>query len=82
MRILFLGKLREAAGAGERIVAPPQGVATGADLIAWLAADDATLGAALSHLSVRIVADHEIVERSASLLDAREVAFLPPASGG
>jgi molybdopterin synthase sulfur carrier subunit len=81
-RILFLGKLRDAAGEGERTHALPPSVRTTDDLIAWLAVNNAALREALSEPSVKIVADHEIVARNAVIQGAREVAFLPPVSGG
>lgn len=81
-RILFLGKLRDAAGEGEQTRALPPSVRTTEDLIGWLAVNNAALRAALSEPSVKIVADHEVVARSAVIQGAREIAFLPPVSGG
>jgi len=81
-RILFFGKLREAAGGAERLIDLPAHVATGCDLIAFLGAQDESLREALSGPAVRIVADDAVVSRNARISGAREVAFLPPVSGG
>lgn len=82
VRILFFGRLREAAGLGERQVDLPPGVMTGADLIGLLGAGDDRLRAALEAPAVKIVADDAVVPRAAKITGAREIAFLPPVSGG
>ena len=80
-RILFFGRLRETAG-DAREVELPMRVVTGADLIDFLGAGDEALRNALADPSVRIVADDAVVARDARLAGAREIAFLPPVSGG
>ncbi|MBB5519325.1 MoaD/ThiS family protein [Amphiplicatus metriothermophilus] len=82
IRVLFFGRLHEVVGAREREIEPPDWVDTPAALIDWLAAGDARIGAALSAPSVRVAVDQAIVERDSPLAGAREVAFMPPFSGG
>ncbi len=80
-KILFFGRLREVAGAAEREldVAP---ALTGVDLIAQLGEAEPELADALADPSVRLVVDHSYAAMSAPLGRAREIAFLPPLSGG
>ncbi|NWG71223.1 MAG: MoaD/ThiS family protein [Parvularculaceae bacterium] len=82
VRILFFGRLRDAAGGPERVMPLPDGVATAADLIAFIAARETALGAALADPTIRIVTDNEVAPRDAPLSGVAEIAFLPPASGG
>lgn len=81
-RLLFFGPLREIAGGAKRDVEIPDGVNTGADLIEWLGSDDPDLQEALSRNEVRLCIDKRVVLRDASVAAAREIAFLPPFSGG
>lgn len=79
-RILFFGRLRDVAGCTALELEQ-----CGADLGALrdlLARDNAALGAALRDQSVRVAVNHEMVAHDASLEGAREIAFLPPLSGG
>ncbi|MEQ1931888.1 MAG: MoaD/ThiS family protein [Parvularculaceae bacterium] len=82
VRVLFFGRLRESAGAGEKDLRLPDDVATPADLIAWLGAENAALGRALGDPSVKCVADLAIVSAQSSIRGVREIAFMPPVSGG
>jgi len=79
-RVLLFGPLRDVAGWRERELAetPP----TLSALRAWLAAEDAALGEALSGRGVQVALDQVIVRGDAPLNAATEVAFLPPMSGG
>jgi molybdopterin synthase sulfur carrier subunit len=80
-RILFFGQLRDAAGAAERMV--DLTAETSIDgVIDALATSGAMLGAALRHPAVKVAVDRQIVARSTLVGDAREIAFLPPFSGG
>lgn len=80
-RLLFFGPLRDAASAAPAL-SPPPGLDTVGALIDWIAARDAALGAALMAPSVRIAVDRAIVGPDAAIAEAREIAFLPPYSGG
>lgn len=81
-RLLYLGRLREAAGRGGETLTLPGNVSSAADLIAHLAARDPGLGAALSSASVRVAVNQKIGAADAVLCDTDEIAFLPPMSGG
>jgi molybdopterin synthase sulfur carrier subunit len=81
-KILFMGRLRDAAGAEIEEIDLPTGIGTVGDLRAWLSARSPELGGALSSSSVRAAVDLEIVDDGHSVQEAREVAFLPPFSGG
>jgi molybdopterin synthase sulfur carrier subunit len=78
LRLVFLGRLADAAGAPEREVAAVPSIAA---LIAGLEPD---LSAALGGAKVRIAVNGNIVADRAmfTLRDGDEVAFLPPVSGG
>lgn len=81
-RVLFFGRLHDVVGARQREIELPDWVDTPAALIDWLAAGDAQIGAALSAPSVRVAVDQTIVDRDSPIVGAREVAFMPPFSGG
>lgn len=80
LRVLFFGRLRDLAGAGEIAIAgTPADVGA---LRALIGAQNPQLGAALAEPSVRVAVDQSFAEGDAPLLGAREVAFMPPLSGG
>jgi molybdopterin synthase sulfur carrier subunit len=82
-RILFFGALRDKAGGGERSVELPPDVRTISALIDWLADDDPALKAALRAPSVRVAVDRSIApSRDERLSSGKEIAFMPPFSGG
>lgn len=82
-RLLFFGRLRDVAGGGERVVHMPGDISTVADLRAWLASEDAELGAALQARGIHVVVDRTICTRDAECVrGAEEIAFMPPLSGG
>lgn len=82
VRVLYMGRLRDAAGAAAAEIEPPAHVATIAELRAWLGAENAALGDALAGASVRAAVDLEIVSDAHPIRGAREIAFLPVFSGG
>ena len=76
MRLVFLGRLEDLAGAAERAVAP-------GPLGAVLAGLEPALAGALAATSVRLALNGTLVDRAGLLLAAGdELAFLPPVSGG
>lgn len=81
-RLLFFGRLRDVAGQSERDLELPPHVATVADLRAWLAESDAALGEALAARGIHVVVDSVIRAGDVSVLGAKEIAFMPPLSGG
>jgi molybdopterin synthase sulfur carrier subunit len=80
MRVLLFGRLGDLAGWRERSFDPAP--ATISDLKRLIAAGDAVLAAALGGPGVQAAVDQAIVRGEARLVGAREVAFLPPMSGG
>lgn len=81
-RILFFGRLKDAAGAREKWAALPENVINGASLIDWLCDGDDILHAALTAPDVRLCIDQSVVSSTAPLGNPQEIAFLPPFSGG
>jgi molybdopterin converting factor small subunit len=82
IRVRFFGRLRDVAGGGDREFPVPDHVRTADQLIAWLAAEEPELGAALSVASVKAAVGDTIIARDADIRRAAEVSFLPPFSGG
>jgi len=80
MRVLLFGRLGDVAGWSERAFDPEP--ATIDDLRRRLADEDAALGEALAGRGVQAAVDMAIVRGDAALAGVREVAFLPPMSGG
>ena len=68
MRVLFFGRLREAAGCAELNCTPPAQVQTVGALRAWLAQRDAL--------------DQSFCSLDTVIADASEIAFMSPLSGG
>jgi molybdopterin synthase sulfur carrier subunit len=83
MKVRYFAWVRERVGRAEEEVEPPAGVASVADLIAWLSRRDEGYAAAFAEPDViRAALDREHVEHHAALGSAREVAFFPPMTGG
>jgi len=80
MKVLLFGRLGDVAGWHERALEPAP--ATLAELRRRLADEDAALGEALAGRGVQAAVDMAIVRGDAVLAGVREVAFLPPMSGG
>jgi molybdopterin synthase sulfur carrier subunit len=78
IKLVFLGRLEDLAGAGERNVDAAPSVS------AVLAALDPDLAAALRGDRVKIALNGMVLHdpQSAVLKDGDELAFLPPVSGG
>jgi len=74
IRVLFLGRLQDAAGCGEREVFAQPTVA------ALIAGFEPELADALRSDKVRVAVNG--VLGASALVDGDEVAFLPPVSGG
>ncbi len=83
MRLVYFAWVRERVGKPDEEIDLPAGVATVADLIAWLRGRDERYGHAFENAGViRAAIDHVHVRPDAALTGAREVAFFPPMTGG
>lgn len=78
VKLVFLGKLAELAGADERPVAAPL------DWAGLLAQCDSALGEAVADSRVKVALNGVLVGDKSTLIaaDGDEVALLPPVSGG
>ena len=82
-KLLFFGRLRDAAGASELDCELPAGVATIAQLREWLARRDPVLGQAVRAPGVRVAVNQTFCVNDEEPTDgAREIAFMSPLSGG
>ncbi len=77
MKLRFFGRLRAAVGDELEVELPP-GVVDSTQLRNWLGREHP----ALLDPTVRMAIDDRILVAVTSLAGAREVAFLPPVSGG
>ena len=77
MRLRFFGRLRDAIG-GELELEVPADVTDSEQLRAWLGRDHP----ALLDASVKIALDDRLLVAAAPIEGVREIAFLPPVSGG
>jgi molybdopterin synthase sulfur carrier subunit len=82
MRIVYCGRLQDAAGRRSAEVDPPAEVATALAVRDWISADDQSLRDALRDPSVRIVVNDEVLIGDRHVGPDDEIAFMPPVSGG
>ena len=83
MRLLYFAWVKEKAGVAAEEVEPPEGVATVADLIAWLKTRGPEFKNAFARSEViRAAIDKSHVRHDAKIAGAREIAFFPPVTGG
>ena len=83
VRLVFLGKLGDAAPADLAEIALPGEVSTLSDLQEWLGRTAPHLGRALAATPIRLVQNQVVAhDLSAAVSDGDEIAFLPPMSGG
>lgn len=83
LTLLYFAWVREAVGAGEEQVDPPEAVRTIADLVDWLAGrSDGHAAAFAEPAKLRAAIDQRFVPLDALLGNAREVAIFPPVTGG
>lgn len=78
MRILFFGRLQDAAGRQEMTVDLPADVRDAGAVRRWLGGDLPDL----CDSRVRMAVNDQLVSNAACVEDGDEVAFLPPVSGG
>ena len=75
--------MRERVGKAGEDIELPAGIATVADLMAWLAARGEEYAHAFEHSkSIRAAIDKSHVRPDTAIAGAREIAFFPPMTGG
>jgi sulfur-carrier protein len=83
VKILYFAWVREKIGKAEEIIDLPTDVRTVADLVAWLKQRGPEYVEAFARPGVvRAAVDQVHVQPTASILEAREIAFFPPVTGG
>jgi sulfur-carrier protein len=83
VKLLYFAWVRERIGKPEEEVDLPAGVATVADLVAWLRGRGDEYAHAFDNPRViRAAIDHAHVKPETSIGNAREIAFFPPMTGG
>ena len=83
MRVLYFAWLRERLNRASDEVSPPPDVKTLADLVNWLRSNDEALDLAMANPAIfKLSRDARIVPWDTPLDGAREVAILPPMTGG
>lgn len=83
MTVLYFAWVKEKVGLSEESVSPPSSVVTVTDLMDWLAVRCPGHAAAFADRKlIKAAIDQEHVPLSAPIMNAKEVAFFPPVTGG
>jgi molybdopterin synthase sulfur carrier subunit len=83
MKLLYFAWLRERIGKNAEEIELPSGVATVADLVAFLASRGEEYAHAFQNPgAVRAAIDRAHVKADAPIAGAHEIAFFPPMTGG
>lgn len=83
MKILYFAWLRERLNRAADEVTPPANVITLADLVAWLRSKDEALDLAMENAAIfKLSIDARIMPWDTPIAGAREIAILPPMTGG
>jgi molybdopterin synthase sulfur carrier subunit len=83
VKLLYFAWVREKIGKAEEFADLPAGIATVADLVAWLRERGPEYAAAFARPGVvRAAIDKRHVQLSAPIAGAREIALFPPVTGG
>ena len=83
MKLRYFAWVRERIGKPEEDVEPPAGIATVAELMAWLAGRGEEYAHAFENRRViRAAIDKTHVRPDATIAGANEIAFFPPMTGG
>jgi molybdopterin synthase sulfur carrier subunit len=83
VKLLYFAWVRERVGKPEEEIQLPAGVATVADLIAWLSHRGDEYAHAFENPKViRAAVDRAHVKAETAIAGAREIAFFPPMTGG
>ena len=83
LTILYFAWLRERTGMSEERVAPPAGVSTVGELIAWLMQRSPGQASAFANRrTVRCAVNKDFADPATLVHPGDEVAFFPPVTGG
>ncbi len=83
LTLVYLARLRDAFGMATESVRLPAGIATAAELRAWLAARGGAWATELAPgRAVRIAVNHDMAQPETPLRPGDEVALFPPVTGG
>jgi molybdopterin synthase sulfur carrier subunit len=83
VKLLYFAWVRERIGKTQEDVAVPAGVATVADLVAWLSQRGEEYAHAFENPNIiRTAIDRTHVRPDTAIAGAREIAFFPPMTGG
>jgi len=83
VKLRYFAWVRERIGKPEEDIEPPAGIATIAELIAWLSRRGEEYAHAFENPKViRAAIDRAHVKADAGIAGAREIAFFPPMTGG
>jgi sulfur-carrier protein len=83
VKILYFAWVREKTGKAEEYIDLPADVTTVAHLVEWLKVRGPEYAEAFARSDVIRVAVNQVhVKPTASIADAREIAFFPPVTGG
>jgi sulfur-carrier protein len=83
MKLLYFAWVRERVGKSEEEIEPPAGIATVAELMAWLAGKGEHYAYAFENPRIiRAAIDRNHVRADAKIAGAAEIAFFPPMTGG
>jgi sulfur-carrier protein len=83
VKLLYFAWVRERIGRGEERLTLPAETRTVGELVAWLKTrGDDYASAFENETTIRVAINQNHVDFTASLENAREVAFFPPVTGG
>jgi sulfur-carrier protein len=83
VKLRYFAWVRERVGLAEEDVDPPSGIATVADLVAWLTERGEGYAYAFENPKViRAAIDKSHVRADTPIRGASEIAFFPPMTGG
>ena len=83
VKVRYFAWVREKTGKAEEVLDLPADIGTVADLVIWLKGLGPEYAEAFAKPEiVRAAIDKSHVKISASVRDAREIAFFPPVTGG
>ena len=83
VKLLYFAWVREKIGKAEEVLDLPAGIATVADLVAWLKELGPEYAEAFTLPGVvRAAIDRKHVQPASPIAGAREIALFPPVTGG